>query len=130
MKKIEREIAIYCLTDRQVASLTTSELKYLCKHRTMHINYRNDPTNPLASKNGKVPRREMSRLINEKRKGLVYDGDINELKNAPEYEELIKRLTKKIAAVDEIAAITAVNKAKRQAKKEAEKRAQNNQNKN
>lgn len=122
MKKIEREIAVYLLTDRQVTALTTSELKYICKHHTMHINYRCDKTNPLASKNGKVPRREIARLINQKRKGLVYSGDINELKDAPEYAELIKRLTTKIGAQDEIARITKANKEK-YLKKRAEEKA-------
>ena len=121
MKKIEREIAIYCLTDRQVSALTTSELKYIAKHRTMHINYRHDPTNPLASKNGKVPRREIARLINIKRKGLVYPGDIKELTESVEYAELIKRLTTKIKAQNDIAEITKRNKEKRRQKKDIEK---------
>jgi hypothetical protein len=124
MKKIEREIAVYCLTDRQVSALTTSELKYIAKHRTLHINYRNDPTNPLASKNGKVPRREIARLINEKRKGLEYPGDIRELTESQEYADIIRRLTTKIGAQDEIARITKANKAKRQAQKEAERKNQ------
>ena len=123
MKKIEREIAVYCLTDRQVTALTTSELKYIAKHRTMHINYRNDPTNPLASKNGKVPRREIARLINVKRKGLVYPGDISELTNSQEYTDIVRRLNTKIDAQDEIKRITDANKAKARAKKEAEKAA-------
>lgn len=74
MKREEREQAVFVLSDDEVRKLSTSELKYVCKHTLLNIKYKYTEYSPYAKRSNYYKnrtlrnRKEMAEEVIKRRK--------------------------------------------------------------